>query len=86
VRKTATCLLGKRIVGVIRREGPREPRAQLFLMFDDGTYFELYGDSIHLAGGVDRGGIAAVRRTFPPDGDAKPMSTVTEEWEPEARR
>ena len=55
-------LLGKRIVGVVakRTRIDRPPYEQLFLVFDDSTYFEIYGE-LHPAGGVDSGGIEAVR-------------------------
>lgn len=38
-------MIGKRITGVVfksPRDGRAAPCSQLFLLFDDGTYFELY--------------------------------------------
>jgi len=35
-------ILGKRIVGVIGRENDGDPPRQIFLAFDDNTYFEIY--------------------------------------------
>ena len=49
-------LLGKRISGILVSENQSPPRYQLFIAFDDGTYFEFYGDAIKAAGGVDTGG------------------------------
>jgi len=50
-------IVGKRISGVIVKGCPTPPRAQIFLMFDDGTYYEFYSSvEITCAGGVDRGG------------------------------
>jgi hypothetical protein len=49
-------ILGRTITGVIMKEsGERYPNAQLFLLFSDGTYYELYGEHIH-GSGPDRGG------------------------------
>ena len=53
-------IVGKRVAGVVVKEASRPPRTQVFLVFSDGTFYELYGD-IAGAGGVDRGGIDAVR-------------------------
>ena len=59
-------LLGKRICGAVVKEGDRMPRMQVFLIFDDDTYYELYTDStIYGAGGVDRGDLAHVRQYMP---------------------
>jgi len=39
-------ILGKRITGVIvKRAEESEPRSQLFLLFDDNTYYEMYSNS-----------------------------------------
>lgn len=50
-------LLGRRIVGVILKEGER-PDSQLFLVLDDGTYTEVYSDWLGLSlgwpGGAER--------------------------------
>lgn len=59
-------LLGKRICGAVVKQGDRSPRMQVFLVFDDDTYYEFYTDStIFGAGGVDRGGIEHVRQYIP---------------------
>jgi hypothetical protein len=45
--KLAICeVFGKRISGVIVKEGPpgRTPNSQVFLLFADDTYYELYSD------------------------------------------
>lgn len=54
-------ILGKRVRGVVVKESKgNAPASSVFLIFDDGTYFELWGD-VHGAGGVDRGGEQEVR-------------------------
>jgi hypothetical protein len=57
-------ILGKTIRAVVIKEAEDSPRSQLFLVFEDGTHFEFYcsRDTIHPAGGVDPGGLDAVRR------------------------
>jgi hypothetical protein len=53
-------LVGKTIANVVLKEGTG-PRAQLFLVFTDGTYYEFYSAScIDGAGGIDQGGLPAV--------------------------
>lgn len=59
-------LLGKRICGAVVKEGDRMPRMQVFLIFDDDTYYEMYTDSsIFGAGGIDQGNIENVRLYMP---------------------
>ena len=56
-RGNATTLIGKTIKDVIivnRYEGT--PHSQVFLLFDDNTHYEFYGDDIRPSGGVDDGG------------------------------
>ena len=49
-------LEGKTIRSVIINEDlSGEPYGQIFLVFTDDTYFEIYGN-LQAAGGVDRGG------------------------------
>ncbi len=56
-------IVGKRIAGVVVAENDAEsPRHQVFLVFPDGTYFELYGDEFSCCAGIDRGGMGDVRR------------------------
>ena len=50
-------IVGKRISAVVvarKKTGP--PPAQVFLVFDDNTHFEIYG-SFTGAGGLDKGGV-----------------------------
>ncbi|MGE0594655.1 MAG: hypothetical protein AB7G23_08975 [Vicinamibacterales bacterium] len=56
-------IVGKSIAGVVVKESDRPPRRQVFLVFSDGTYYELYSGSgdIKGAGGIDTGGLEAVR-------------------------
>lgn len=58
-------IIGRRISSVIikaARDRKSRPQSSLFLVFDDGTYFEFYAadDSIKPTGGVDRGGLHEV--------------------------
>jgi hypothetical protein len=48
-------IIGKQIAAVVvARSDRRNPRHQVFLVFPDGTRFELYGDHITCCGGVDK--------------------------------
>jgi len=49
-------IVGKKIGAVVVAEGRRDsPKSQVFLVFDDATTYELYGD-VRGSGGLDRGG------------------------------
>lgn len=52
--------IGKCISAVIIAKNNRAPQTQIFFVFDDDTYFEIYGDTFTGTGGVDKGSIAAV--------------------------
>jgi hypothetical protein len=56
--KDGVCqIIGKTIRAVITAEGNSEPpRDQVYLIFDDDTYYEFYGGDIAGTGGVDQGG------------------------------
>lgn len=60
MRNAIKCVVGKTISGVVFREGAKSPEAQVFLVFDDGTYYEIYGQSINGTAGVDKGGVEEV--------------------------
>ena len=50
--------IGKTIAGYVLRTGSSiSPREQVFIVFTDNTYYELYGESINSASAVDRGGM-----------------------------
>lgn len=56
-------IVGKTIKGVVVNTRNRNtPREQVFLIFDDGTYFEFYGKEFSCAGGVDKGGAGEALR------------------------
>ena len=56
-------IVGKQIAGVcVAKNESHEPKHQLFLMFADGTHFEIYGNHVRVAGGVDQGGLSTVER------------------------
>lgn len=47
-------IVGKEIAGVIvARNDRRAPKHQLFLLFTDGTRYEIYGEHFTCCGGVD---------------------------------
>ena len=53
-------LVGKRIAAVVVARSKRPPHDQVFLVFDDGTRFELYGENFTCCSGLDpAAGIAA---------------------------
>lgn len=54
-------ILGKRIRGVVVKEGSGSPPNQIFLLFSDNTYFEIYGDIMSGTTGVDKGDLEEVR-------------------------
>ena len=55
-------LIGKTIAHVVVKAG-RDPRAQVFLVFTDGTYYEWYADApIVGTSTVAEGGLPEVRR------------------------
>ncbi len=55
-------IIGKTIADVIvaRHRPHRDPANQVFLVFDDGSYFEFWGADFNCNGGVDLGGVAEV--------------------------
>lgn len=58
-------IIGKRIRGVVIKQktsGPSEVSSQLFLLFDDDTYYEFYtcDEPLCTTGGVDHGGLREV--------------------------
>ena len=56
-------IVGKEITGVIvAKNALRDPRTQMFLVFGDGTHFEIYGNQFTGAGGVDRGDAETVTK------------------------
>ena len=57
-------IVGKRIEGLVVARHPESPQSQVFLVFDDGTSYELYGTDIQGGGGIDPGGIKAVRSSL----------------------
>lgn len=54
-------IIGKTIEKVIVAEDPqRNPREQVYLLFTDGTHFELYGDWLTCANHIEHGGEQAI--------------------------
>lgn len=59
-------IVGKRIHGVVVKEG-HGPASQVFLVFDDDTHYELYAETeIHGIKGIDTGGMDTVRAYMAP--------------------
>ncbi len=60
-------IIGKTIKHVVVKEGERQPRSQVFLVFTDGSYYEFYSGTGQIvgAGGLRDGGIEAVREYLP---------------------
>lgn len=52
-------IIGKTVSNVVVADKEKPPYRQVFLVFSDNTYFELYGKFTG-AGGVDRGGVEDV--------------------------
>lgn len=51
-------IVGRTVAGVvIAYNKARPPHHQIFLIFEDGTSFEIYGDSFSCTSGVNRGGM-----------------------------
>ena len=47
-------IIGKHITAVVVAQSDRAPKQQVFLVFADGTRFELYGESFSCCSGLDR--------------------------------
>jgi hypothetical protein len=54
-------IVDKTIQAVIVAEASNPCCQRVFLMFTDRTYFEIWGDAISGAGGIDSGGVDKVR-------------------------
>lgn len=42
-------IIGKTIEKIVVTEATRDPREQVYLLFSDGTHFEVFGDNISRA-------------------------------------
>jgi len=49
-------IIGKTVEGVVYADDARQAD-HVFLVFTDGSYFEIWGDRVTCAGGVDKGDI-----------------------------
>ena len=49
-------IVGKTIEAVVVARNDRDPLNQVFLVFEDGTYFEFWGPNFSCAGGIVQGG------------------------------
>lgn len=55
-------IVGKQISAVVVAASKRAPKSQMFLVFSDRTYLEIWGDTFTAAGGLDPGGTPEVIR------------------------
>jgi len=59
MKPSAYKILGKKIRAVVAKRHPRSPKSQVFLVFDDGSSFEIYSSdggisfAGHLGGDLD---------------------------------
>jgi hypothetical protein len=42
VKDTIAAIVGKRIIQVVTKKSDTSPKSQVYLVFDDGTHFELF--------------------------------------------
>ena len=62
-------LIGKQIAGIITVQGRKTgPHDQVLLVFDDDTYFEIFGSELEWLEGVHPGGHDAVMKTVRTEG------------------
>jgi hypothetical protein len=47
-------IVGKQVAAVVVAQSDHSPRNQVFLVFSDGSNFELYGESFTCCAGLDR--------------------------------
>ncbi len=50
-------IIGRRIIAVVTTENQRPPRYQVFLVFEDGMYYEFYGREFTGCNGANPGGL-----------------------------
>ena len=60
-------IIGKTIKGVAVGEGSRGTQSQIFLIFTDNTFYEIFSENhISVTSGLKKGGINAVLKSLPP--------------------
>ena len=65
-------IIGKTITNVYCRDNKDDPEGQIFLIFDDNTYYEIYAyGSLKGASGLDKGYIKDVIKSCLPPGDGE---------------
>lgn len=55
-------IIGRTIKAVYILNADESPKEQVFLLFEDGTHYEFYGDSIGTTAGVQWGGAKAIEQ------------------------
>jgi hypothetical protein len=66
-------VIGKRIAHVVVADQGRRPKRRVYLVFDDGTSFEFYGEHFQWCRGIDRDGLEAILRWLAHEGITEVM-------------
>ena len=74
-------VVGKRIRGVLVAADDRSNRSHVFLIFDDGTHYELYGQDICGRKHIDSGGLDEAKAYI---GNSKGIEILLQEPKPES--
>ncbi len=62
-RRELRQLLSKRIKCIVTVSSAAHPHDMLFLMFDDDTYYEFFGEDIEATAQLREGGVEAILRS-----------------------
>lgn len=63
-------IIGKTIKGVVIGEGKRGPQSQIFFIFTDNSFYEIFSENhISTTSGLKNGGINAVLKSLPPNNE-----------------
>lgn len=60
MRDSVRQIIGKTVTSIVVAESDSTPRNQLFLVFDDGTSFEFWGEHCQCASGLDGDGVKEI--------------------------
>jgi hypothetical protein len=61
IKSAISGIIGKTIIGVVVTRNDCEPENQLFIVFSDGTQYEIWGE-FSTGGGLARGGMDEAER------------------------
>ena len=63
-------IIGKTIKGVVIGGGKRGPQSQIFFIFTDNSFYEIFSENhISVTSGLKKGGINAVLKSLPPNNE-----------------